>query len=484
MPVRKRKIRAEKKTRRLVWITLVCACIAAAGVLYGVNQRENAVVDLGRNEDTSVTYQYRDMSEVAAVTVENETGSYTITQQNGAYALEGRPDFVFSDTLLDAVLSASTLIVTEETLLTLPEDEFKDYGLALGSIRVSVTYTDGTGIAFRIGSLIPQETPAYYFRVEGDNRLGVISQDVQETFSLSVNALHRVTDPAIKGDLIDRIAFTGENPFAMERRSDGWYLTAPFEYPLSTAAVNTVLKNLEGLRFSQYVSRAENADLAALGLSPARREMTLDIAPSILTGYDENGQALASQALEGYRLTFTCGDDIGDILFYCLYRGDVVKATRFSSGLMLTQSYEKLLLTQPVNIPTNLLTRLEWEANGQRAAYDVTLHERVMQNGRFETDESGNILYDVQVTKNGESLDADAFLLAYARLTDLKTTEALVDFAVPEDAQPDAAVRLYFNDSVREIAFYPCDALHFAVSVNGVVRYYVSRDALDHVNMP
>ena len=39
-------------------------------------------------------------------------------------------------------------------------------------------------------------------------------------------------------DAVDAIAFAGDTPFRIERRTgDEWYLTAPFEYPLSSTAV-------------------------------------------------------------------------------------------------------------------------------------------------------------------------------------------------------------------------------------------------------
>jgi len=484
MPVRKRKIRAEKKARRLLWLALACACVTVVGALVLLNRREMQISDLPRNEDTAVVYQHRTVEEIAAITVENAEGSYTITQNEGVCALEGRPDFVFSEAMLADILRNAALIMTEQTFLTVEESAWKDYGLATGSIRVSVRYTDGDSVAFRIGQPTPLETPLYYFRMEGDNRLGAISQDVQETYALSVNALHRVTNPALNGELIDRIVFDGENAFAIERRAEGWYMTQPFGYPLSHSAVNTLLKNLEGLRFSQYVCPEEEADLCAYGLSPARRTMTLSIAESILTGYDENGQALASQRLDAYELTFACGDDIGDILFYCLYRGDVVKATRFSSGILLTQGYEKLLLTQPFNIPTNLLTRLTWQQDGQTRVYDLTLTERIAPNGEIEKDASDRILYDVLVQRDGEAADAEAFLLSYARLTDVKTNDALpAGYTLNEDAQPEVVIRLYFNGDEREVAFYPYDALHWAVAVDGTARFYVSREALHSVHM-
>lgn len=485
MAVRKRAVRAEKQKRRLVWASLFVLLAAAAVILIFNANREEEIPVLERKGSRSVTFAAYSPKDIASLTVENSEGSYTLTQENGTVTMVGRPDFVFSENMLTPLLSNAALVYAESKVMDLAGSgyHFRDFGLEENCIRVSVTYTDGVHIAFRIGQLIPQETPQYYLRVEGDNSLYAVSMDVQECFLFSADALHAVTDPALNADLIDRIAFTGDNAFTMEYTGSEWYLTSPFRYPLGATKVNAFLNKLENIRFAQYVAPQSTADLPALGLSPARRTMTLRIAESILTGYDENGQALASQHLPAYDLSFLCGDDKNSVLFYCLYRGDVVLATRFSASALLTQGYDTLLTDSPFAVSVSELTRLEWEADSLSRAWDVTLSERLLPNNDFERDASGNILYDVHVWQNGAETDSDAFLLFYSRLIDVKTTAALpADYTLPDTC--DVTVRLHRAGDVREIKFYPYGELHYAVSVDGTAMYYISRDAVAALQLP
>ncbi|MBR5231529.1 MAG: DUF4340 domain-containing protein [Clostridia bacterium] len=485
MAVRKRYVRSERKKRRWILSALIAVLVfAVAAVIFYVN-REEELPPIEYRDVSGVTFENRQTEEIASVTVKNAEGEYTVVKNGENWQMAGREDFEFSEAMLEVFLGNAALIYAEEKLMEIPGSgyTFTDFGLGDNGIRVQVAYTDGASRSFYIGSLVPQETPVYYFRVEGDTGLYTVTQDVQETFALSGDALHRVTDPAIKGDLIDEIAFSGENPFTVTREGDEWYLTAPFRYPLNTAKVNKLLEKLEGLRFAQFVSKAEKADLSACGLSPARRTVTLAIAPSVLTGYDENGQPIADKYLEGYALSFLCGDDIGDILFYCLYRGEVVKATRFSSGVLLTQDYESLLQTAPFAVAVSSLTRFEWEEKGQTRAWDITLHERLLPNNEFERDASGNILYDLRAEQDGIEGNTDEFLLAFSRLIDVKAENLLPDdYAAPKEHE--IRITLFRGENRREVKLYPYGELHYAVSVDGETVFYMSRDALSQVKFP
>lgn len=485
MAVRRRAVRAEKKKRRLLIAALFALLVlAAAAVIFYVNRAPEIPV-IERKGSQSVTFAHYDAADIRSLMVENSEGTYTIVQENGQVQMVGRPDFVFSENMLTPLFANAALVYAEEKVMDLAGSGYdaRDFGLMENCIRVSVCYADGKEIAFRIGHLMPQETPMYYLQVEGDTGLYAVGQDVQEIFMLAADSLHAVTDPALNAELIDRVSFAGENPFTMERRGSEWYLVQPFSYPLSTAKVNAFLKKLEDIRFAQYVSTQEKADLTALELSPARRTMTVSVAPSIVTGYDENGQAIASQQLAAYDLDFYCGGDRGEVLFYCLYRGDVVLATRFSASVLLSQTYDTLLQSAPFAIAVNELTRLEWKSAAGTRAWDITLHERVLENNEFERDESGNILYDVRVWQDGAEADSEAFLLFYSRLVDVTASQPLpADYVLPSESVLD--VVLYRGDSAREVKLYAYGELHYAVSVDGVALFYISRDALDGLKLP
>lgn len=485
MAVRKRAVRAERKKRRLMLISLFILLATAAVLIIAYVNRDPEIPVLERKGDVSITFAQYETGDIVSLTVQNSEGEYTIVQEDGVYRMQGRADFVFSESMLDYTLSNAAQIYAEEALFDLSDTQYTldDFGLATQCIRVQVAYSDGTKIAFRIGNQLPEETPRYYFYVEGDSRICAASLDMQETFMLSGDSLHAVTDPALSGDLIDKIAFTGENPFTAELIGSEWYLTSPFRYPLNAVKMNALLDKLEKIRFAQYVTPAENADLSVYGLAPARRTMTLTIAPSILTGYDENGQVIAEKQLDGYDLVFDCGNDIGDILFYCLYRGDVVQATRFSSAVLLTQTYDALLQTAPFAVAISEVTRFEWAEGGQVRAWDITLHERVLENNEFETDDSGNILYDMRFWRDGVEMDGDSFLTAFSRLMDVQSINLLPeDYQLPETH--DIAIRMHRESGMREVKLYAYGELHYAVSVDGEAVFYVSRDTIASVKMP
>ena len=483
-PVRRR---TPRKIKRWLVPALLGALALALGILW-LALRKTPVSLPDPVTASPVTLSSRDAALISRIEIENTEGApYALIQTDDGWRMEGREDFAFRASTLDAIVDNAALIVADDTVGRLgehPEWQLQHFGLETPSARVTVRFSDGGSLAFRIGDSVPQETPAYYFLLEGDDRIFTISADVYEAYTYTQAGLHDVTDPALNGALIDRIAFTGDNPFTAERREDGWYLTAPLAYPLSDAAMDSLLNKLSGLRFAQYVGREADTDLGSLGLAPPVRTVTLDIAESLVTGYDENGQAMAETRLPAYQLRFDLGDYESGIVFYCLYRGDVVKATVFSAGFLLTQDYEPLLLSAPFNAPTNDLAGLTILQDGTETDYTLFLRERVLPNNRFETDESGNILYDVVVEKDGEPIDSDAFLTAYRQLVALRTADRLpAGWTVPGE-DPYFAIQFRRSTASRLVALYPLDALHWAVAVDGVALYQVERGWAEDIRWP
>lgn len=482
-PVRRRAPRTGR--RWLVPLILALTLAALAGAWLLLRAKPVALPDPVTAQATVLSD--REATDIVRIAVENRYDApYALARDGQDWIMEGDEGFLFRASTLDAMVNNAALVVTEDTVgdtLAHPEWQLMAFGLEEPAARVTVQFADGGTLSFRIGDAVPQETPAYYFLLEGDSHIYTISADVFEAYTYTRMGLHDVTDPALKGDLIDRIAFDGADPFVMEREADGWYLTAPFRYPLADAAVNSLLTRLEGLRFAQYLAPEAEADLAACGLQPPQRTLTLDIAESVLTGYDETGQPLAETTLPAYQLTFALGNNENDVVFYCLYRGDVVKATVFSGGFLLTQTYAPLLLTAPFNAPTNDLAALTVTRDGKSLEYAVSLRERVLPNNQFETDENGRVLYDVAVELNGTPVDSDAFLAAYGRLLALRASDPL-----PEGWQPVGAPLLTISfrrsGASRQVAVYPLDALHSAVSVDGIALFRVEKGWGEGIDWP
>ncbi|MBO4836516.1 MAG: DUF4340 domain-containing protein [Clostridia bacterium] len=425
----------------------------------------------------------RTPGQILSLTVDNPYDEpYTLLQGQDGWQMEGEDGFVFRKAALEDMLQNCAGLTADDTLGDLkehPEWQLMNFGLEEGCVRVTAEFTDDTSMTFRIGDGVPGEIPGRYLLLEGDSHIYITGTDVYEAYTYTCMGLHDVTDPALNGSLIDRIAFSGSDPFVMERRTDGWYMTEPLAYPLADDAVSRLLNRLEGLRFAQYVGSREKTDLSALGLDPARRTVTLDIAESILTGYDDKDQPTDQAVLPAYQLTFELGNTENDVVFYCLYRGEVMKATVFSAGFLLSQSWDSLLLTVPFNAPTNDLERLIVEQAGNREVYDIVLTERVLPNNSFETDESGNILYDFHVFRDGEETDAETFLTAYGRLLSLRTTDRLPDGYTLPDTPPRLSITVQRSSGgTRQVDLYPLDALYDAAAVDGTALFRMEKEKL------
>ena len=482
-PVRRR---TPRKVRPWALAAVLLGLLAVFALLYFLLKKEN--VDLPPQYVAQpVTLSDREVADIAAIAVENRSGSYTLQNTDAGWRLAGSAE-PLRDALLEPLVNDAALIVAEDTVGSLdehPEWQLAHYGLEDPAARVTVTFADGGGLTFRVGDSVPQETPAYYFWLEGDPHIYIAASDIYDAYITTALALHDVADPALDGGLIDRIAFTGRDAFVLEKHADGWYLTEPFAYPLSDAAVDSLLGKLEGLRFAQFEAEAAEADLSQYGLEPPERTLTVDIAETVVTGYGENDEIIGEKRLPAYRLTFGLGREENDVVFYCLYKGQVLKATSFSAGFLRTQGYDSLFLTNPFNAPTNDLSRLVWERDGVQTIYDLSLTERVLPNNALETDENGNVLYDLAATKDGAPLDSDAFLAAYRQLVELRTQDRLpADYTLPA-TEPLLRVTLTRDSGgVRQIALYPLDALHRAVAVNGVALYQVEKGWAESVEMP
>lgn len=487
-PVRRRTVGAEKKKKRILWLLLPLAAALFCGVWLLLNKLPTPLPEVVPSQ--SITLSNRASEEVTSINVSGPYDTpYTLRRDaKGEWQMEGNPGFNFRQTMLDAMINNAAVIITDDTIGKLSEHSdwhTDDFGLQDGCLRVDAGYSDGRHLVFRLGDPIPEETPGYFFMLEGDDRIFTMSSDVFEAYANTRMALHTVSEPSLKGDLIDRISFSGQNPFTLERSSDGWYLTDPVIYPLADSAVSSLLTKLEGIRFAQYMGQAEDCNLPSLGLDPAERTLTLVIAESTVTGYDADSKVIGSTLLPAYQLELSIGHEESEIVFYCLYRGEVNKATTFSAGFLRTQDWNNLLLAAPFNYDISEIQSLTWSQNGKTQVYSLSFSERILPNNELERDENGNVIYDVNVSCNGQNTDSEAFAAAYGRLCALRMEDRLpADYSLSQE-EPLLTVEITRNDGKqRTVTLLPLDALHDIVSVNGVALFRVEKGWINGVNWP
>jgi len=129
------------------------------------------------------------------------------------------------------------------------------------------------------------------------------------------------------------------------------------------------------------------------------------------------------------------------------------------------------------------LIALSLETPTHTRSYTVQMVESITENNQIATDEYGQILYDALIYRAGdaEPMNAETFLSWYVSLAELAPS-GKVDASYQPLGEPLAALTLQSQSVTRRLAFYPYDALHMALSLDGECLYYVERSFLTALN--
>ena len=233
-----------------------------------------------------------------------------------------------------------------------------------------------------------------------------------------------------------------------------------------------LLESIEGMGFEACLGRAAELDLSVYGLTKPALTIRLTQAPTVVTGQTEDGEDV-SVPIPETRYTLRLGDETGESGVYVLWDGMVYKASNFLLGFWKELTVDALLLRQPVNFLVNNLNQVAVAADGQETVYDVRMVEAVTENNQIATDEYGETLYDAAVRKNGGDTDMDAqvFLSWYQQLAGMGMAGKLPEGYAPA-GEPTLTLTLKNDELTRTLAFYPYDALHSALLVDGVGVFY------------
>ena len=99
--------------------------------------------------------------------------------------------------------------------------------------------------------------------------------------------------------------------------------------------------------------------------------------------------------------------------------------------------------------------------------------EQVAENNELVTDDEGNQVYDITLTKNGESADYTAFSAAYNQLMMVTMSGRLPDDWTAADIPHTVWTFTDIDGTVHTVALTRYDAMHDAVAVDGVALFYL-----------
>ncbi len=482
-PVRKKSIPPRRRAVLLLAL-LFTALILLIWIFFG-QKAPDAQPPLIKNTDEELTLISRDASELSKFSVRPSAGEpYAIIFRGGKAEVEGKPDFPLEEREINLMVKDLTLLTVHEELGRITQDEQNLEALGLGktAVRVQAEYSDGTRAGLVLGGSAPTEIPSDYFMMEGDDRVFSVSTDMRPHFDRGLNTLHPVPALNFNSALTDGLYYSGEKGFEIRQSEGLWEVVSPFRYPADEDRVRSLLYALGNMRLAVYAAKADGDNLSKYGYDPARRSVRIDLAPSVIQGYREDGEPAESLDVPAQSFRFQIGDPIGSLGFYLLYEGEIYQVSHASMGFLSSMDIDDILSPAPVNVPINRLTRLSVHRGGESREYEVSMTEKILPNNQHERDEAGNLLYEPTITVNGQEADSTAILREYLRLMALRASGKLPEGFASEEEQA-ARYQLSGPFGELELALYPFDALHYAMRVNGQFIHYVDRDAADIIQL-
>lgn len=480
----KKKKRTLRTGRRLLLCCLAAALLLGIGGIYWAT-RPAPVPPAPAAKDTATSLVSREEATLASITVASPRGeNYTLRYENGTLWYEGEEPFQVESILAEDILAACTQLTSMETLSDDPAEYGGDlaaFGLEPPQCTVTITYTRGEPVTYDIGARLPLEG-GYYFRLEGDDSLYRVHDDILDIFQVEAGVLYPVDQVRLTAALIEGLSVytgTGRLLCVFARQKDGSFsLTEPVRYPVDAETFDSLLTALANFRLGAYMGSDTPENRAALGLGEAEYRLV------IREGEGAAAQTNAAGALTGSlkpaaEAVVTLWPLNGEAAGYCEVGGRLYRFYRLSLEFLYTLDLTRDTLSlTPADIPLEDLAALTVTVGDSRDEYRLTRTERVLENNALETDAQGSVLYDTTVTRNGEPMRLDAFAARLEALNAIRVGGRLPQGFTPGEAPAGTMVFTTRSGLTRTVTLAPYDALHNAVGVDGVYLFYLVKGGL------
>lgn len=480
-----RRVPREKRRILLLFFALMMLFVILVSLLLVRSEPAQDVPLLPA--DTSVSLYEYSYTDVASITIRRgNEDPWTATRDGESILLSGEiPTALSLDECRDLLESAAS-ILTEAVLTDDPAnyaDHLADYGLEEPRYEARIVYADGVDVTLRVGDK-GHDGAWRYMLVSGDVRLFAFSNGSVESLFVNRETLRKVTQPDLHKARIDRITLTeGDRviQWALEGNItdtdavDRWRITAPFTYPADAAAMESLLSSAARLHLSAYVAPASDENLRKYGFDTPRLTIELHQAAGTIAVNDVDGAAQPVDFPES-TVTFVIGGEKSDMIDYVRCGDSIYLSSHFTMGMFIGYDVTATMSRYPVMTALGNLAALTLREGDAMTEYRLTRTEQVAANNELITDEDGNPVYDVTVTRDGESVDYAAFEAAYNALT-LVTVSGTLPEGESVTAKPHTVYTFTdVNGTVHTVALATFDVLHDAVIVDGQPAFYLIKD--------
>lgn len=476
-----RRVPTEKKRILLLFFALMMLGVIGFCLLL-VNEPEEEVY--AAPADTAVTLVDKTADDVASVTIRRgDEAPWTATRSADAVHISGEIPLEITLTEARELLESAARLTAEDVLTADPADyagHLADYGLEEPRYEARIVYTDGVEVTLRVGDK-GHDGAWRYMLISGDDRLFAFSNGSVESLFVNRDTLRQVTQPDLHKARIDRITLTeGEQviQWALEGAItdadaiDRWRITQPISYPADSTAMESLLSSAASLRLSAYVAPATQENLTRYGFDAPRLTIELHQAAGTIAVIDADGVAQPTDYPES-TVTFVIGGEKSDMIDYVLCGEGIYLSSHFTMGVFMGYDVTATMSRYPVMTALGNLAALSIREGDVLTEYALTRVEQVAANNELITDEDGNPVYTVTVTRNGAAVDYAAFEAAYNALALVTVSGTL---PADETLSAEAHTVYTFTDvdgTVHTVALATFDVLHDAVIVDGHPAFYL-----------
>ena len=359
------------------------------------------------------------------------------------------------------------------------EAHLEAMGLLTPQCKAVVRYADGTQESYEVGAPVPGGTD-YYFRWSGSKGIYTCHSGVVEAFSVSPNLLIPFEQPEIYGALVEKITVVNASgECALMFDADGFAsLAAPFVYPVSQDAAQTMLTAAENIRLGAFEAALTDETRVDYGLLDPLCAIQVETREGTVNMIDENG-ALAVGVIPAQKLTYIIGREEGAFFYTCGYGENVYLVSRFLLETLVKADCEQLISRTPAAAGDALLSDIVFETPEKTIEVHISRTESVLANNQLELDAEGNVVYLTSAQVNGREAPQEQLDELLKRLSGFT-----VEGDIPANAQPETEARWRLtlveeNGRTRVLEGYRLDVFSDAVKVNGVMRHYVYNGAIE-----
>lgn len=288
----------------LVLVLMILVLAAAAGVYYGTDllAPEADETQPTETEVTSVRLIERAKSDLDSVTIAQKGAEpYTVLNKieydeegkavekeegdtSPDYEIADQPYFSVKASQLSSMMSYAAALTADSALEEVKE--LSEYGLDQPSLQVDIAYKDGSKSVLYYGDKAPTGG-GYYARMEGDERVFLISSGSYSAFNKSLNSLHTVELPAtITSDAVNGLLIEQEGKETIEfqvitetddiQSINSLKIVQPVRYDAHSTRASELLESVCAITIKSYAGHAETEEeLAQYGLTAPRAHILL-----------------------------------------------------------------------------------------------------------------------------------------------------------------------------------------------------------------